>query len=101
MFPAGKQPGKSVSYFAPLYLLYNYDCFCSNGVYEPADMVMARDGSTLYDHAKPYVRDARDNISGSHPMRAILQAPEINVPKANTPKTDAPKTTRQQQIWIW
>jgi|APFre7841882630_1041343.scaffolds.fasta_scaffold00253_8 hypothetical protein len=96
MFSAGKQPGKAVSYFAPLYLLYNYDCFCSNGIYVPADMVLARDGPNPYDPAKPYVRDARDNISGSQPMRAILQAPKINVPK-----TDAPKTTRPQQIWIW
>ncbi|MGA2332002.1 MAG: hypothetical protein ABSG75_09600 [Syntrophales bacterium] len=70
----GKQPGKAVSYYAPLYLLYNYD------------------GPTPYDIGRPYVRDTRGNISGIQPMRPILQAPKLNAPRANTPKADTPKS---------
>jgi hypothetical protein len=79
----GKQPGKAVSYYAPLYLLYNYDGPCASGVYMPADIVLALDGPTPYDPARPYVRDTRGNIYGLQPMRPILQAPKL-VPKANT-----------------
>jgi hypothetical protein len=101
----GKQPGKAVSYYAPLYLLYNYDGPCASGVYMPADIVMALDGPTPYDPGRPYVRDTRGNIARMQPMRPILQAPKL-VPKADTsksdtPKADVPKTTSPQQIWKW
>jgi len=83
----GKQAGKAIYYYAPLYLLYNSDGACLNGSYMPVDIVMALDGPIPYDSTKPYVRDTRGSIYGPAPTQPA-RAPKLDTPRPLAPKAD-------------